>query len=245
MSGTDGLFIPEGKFTIEQAILTLLRMHDSKPIEDVCPVWRDAPGYNLVQLTMTFGGDCTFGRGHNFSYQRSFDEMYDLMGANYFFSGIDEFFRDDLTMVNFEGTLTNAVRAASKTYAFKGRPEYAKILEAGSIDVVSIANNHSMDYLQQGYQDTIQNLSPYAAVSGYERMPIVTVKGVNIGFASNIGWAFDKAQKTFINDAIRTLRAAGADLVVFNFHWGIEGTYRSDATQAPLPVIALTRAPTL
>ncbi len=231
MGGADGLFIPEGKFTIEQAILTLLRMHESKPIENVYPVWREAPGYNLVQVTMTFGGDCTFGRGHNFSYQRSFDEMYDLMGANYFFSGIDEFFSDDLTMINFEGTLTNATRAAAKTYAFKGRPEYAKILPEGSIDVVSVANNHSMDYLQQGFQDTIRNLSPYVAVSGYDRMPIVTVKGVNIGFASNAGWAFDKSQKTFINNAIQTLREAGADLVVFNFHWGIEGTYRSNATQ--------------
>jgi poly-gamma-glutamate synthesis protein (capsule biosynthesis protein) len=62
-------------------------------------------------------------------------------------------------------------------------------------------------------------------------MPIVTVKGVNIGFASNVGWVFDEAQKAFIRDAVQSLRAAGADLVVFNFHWGIERTYSSNATQ--------------
>jgi poly-gamma-glutamate synthesis protein (capsule biosynthesis protein) len=231
MGGTGGLFAPDGRFTIEQAILTLLRMHDSMSVEDVYPGWRDAPGYNQVQVALTFGGDCTFGRGLDFGYRGSFDEMYDLMGANYFFSGIQEFFSDDLTMVNFEGTLTNATRAAVKTFVFKGRPEYAKILPAGSIDVVTVANNHSMDYLQQGFQDTLQNLSPYVAVSGYERMPIVTVKGVNIGFASNVGWVFDEAQKAFIRDAVQSLRAAGADLVVFNFHWGIERTYSSNATQ--------------
>ncbi len=231
MGGAGGLFNPEGNFTIEQAILTLLRMHDSKTIEDVCSDWRDAPGYNQVQVVMTFGGDCTFGRGKDFSYYGSFDEMYDRMGADYFFSGIEEFFNDDLTMVNFEGTLTNATRSAVKTFVFKGRPEYAKILPAGSIDVVTVANNHSMDYLQQGYQDTLQNLAPYVAVSGYDQLPIVTVKGVKIGFASNVGWAFNTAQKEFIDNAIESLRAAGADLVVFNYHWGIERTYHSNATQ--------------
>jgi poly-gamma-glutamate synthesis protein (capsule biosynthesis protein) len=231
MGGTEGLFVPEGKFTIEQAILALLRMHDSKLIENVCPTWREAPGYNQVQIAMTFGGDCTFGRGIDFAYRGSFDEMYDRMGANYFFSGIEEFYNDDLTMVNFEGTLTNATRAAVKTFVFKGPPEYAMILPAGSIDVVTIANNHSMDYYKQGFLDTIQNLSPYVAVSGYERMPIVTVKGVNIGFASNVGWAFDASQKRFISDAVQNLKAAGADFVVFNYHWGIEHTYHSAATQ--------------
>ena len=231
MGGSAGLFAPEGRLTIEQAILSLLRMHDSLPVKGVYSGWRDAPGYNMVQVALTFGGDCTFGRGKDFAYRGSFDEMYDLMGAGYFFSGIEEFYNDDLTMVNFEGTLTNAVNSAVKTFVFKGRPEYAQILPAGSIDVVTVANNHSMDYFAQGYSDTIQNLSPYVAVSGYERMPIVTVKGVKIGFASNVGWVFDASQKSFIEGAVESLRAAGADLVVFNFHWGIERTYHSNATQ--------------
>ncbi|NLA86060.1 MAG: CapA family protein, partial [Clostridiales bacterium] len=231
MGGSDGRFNPEDNFTIEQAILTLLRMHDSKHINTVYSKWRDAPGYNSVQVALTFGGDCTFGRGQNFAYRGSFDEMYDLMGANYFFSGIGEFYDDDLTMVNFEGTLTNAVKHADKTFVFKGHPEYAKLLQSGSIDVVTIANNHSMDYLRQGFEDTVRNLSPYVAVSGYERMPIVTVKGVNIGFASNVGWVYNETQKKFIRDAVRNLREQGADIIVFNYHWGIERAYSSNATQ--------------
>ena len=184
-----------------------------------------------MTLALTFGGDCTLGRGHDFAYSGSFDEMYDQKGASYFFSGIPEFFDDDLTMVNFEGTLTNATAHAYKTFVFKGRPEYAKVLEAGSIDVVSIANNHSMDYLQRGFDDTVRYLSPYVAVSGYERMPIVTVKGIRIGFASNVGWTFDSAQQRFLENAVQSLRARGADLVVFNYHWGIERSYHSDPTQ--------------
>lgn len=231
MGGSDGEFNPLGTYTVEQAILSLRRMQSSLAVTAVADGWREAPGYDSVQLTLTFGGDCTLGRGHNFSYSRSFDEMYDLKGPSYFFSDITEFFDDDLTMVNFEGTLTTSTIHANKTFAFKGRPEYAKVIDEGSIDVVSVANNHSMDYLQRGFDDTVRYLSPYVAVSGYARMPIVTVKGVRIGFASNVGWSFDTAQKNFIDNAIRDLRQRGAELIVFNYHWGIEKSYHSDATQ--------------
>ena len=231
MGGSDGKFNPLGTYTVEQAILSLRRMQSSLAVTAVADGWREAPGYDSVQLALTFGGDCTLGRGHNFAYSNSFDEMYDLKGPSYFFSGISEFFNDDLTMINFEGTLTTATVHANKTFAFKGRPEYAKVIDEGSIDVVSVANNHSMDYLQRGFDDTVRYLSPYVAVSGYARMPIVTVKGVRIGFASNVGWSFDTAQKNFIDDAIRNLRQRGAELIVFNYHWGIEKSYHSDATQ--------------
>lgn len=231
MGGSSGKFSPLGIYTVEQAILSLRRMQSSLAVTEVANGWRDAPGYDSVQLALTFGGDCTLGRGHNFAYSGSFDEMYDTKGASYFFSGISEFFDDDLTMVNFEGTLTTSTSHANKTFAFKGRPEYAKVLDEGSIDVVSVANNHSMDYLQRGFDDTVRYLSPYVAVSGYARMPIITVKGVRIGFASNVGWSFDSAQKTFIDNAIRDLRQRGAELIVFNYHWGIEKSYHSDATQ--------------
>ena len=231
MGGAGGKFSPADSYTIEQSILSIGRMQSSLSVADVAPDWRDAPGYDTVSLALTFGGDCTFGRGFDFSYSGSFDEMYDNQGPAYFFSGIPEFFDDDLTMVNFEGTLTNSTSHANKTFAFKGRPAYAEILQKGSIDVVSVANNHSMDYLQQGFDDTIRNLSPYVQISGYERMPIVTVKGVRIGFASNVGWSFDSDQKRFIENAVQSLRERGAELIVFNYHWGIERSYHSDATQ--------------
>lgn len=231
MSDANGVFTPDAAYSIEQAILTLGRMHQTLTVAGVYENWREIPDYDRVSLALTFGGDCTFGRGRDFPYRGSFDEMYDKKGKNYFFSGIPAFFDDDLTMVDFEGTLTNAKRYAQKKYVFKGRPEYADILTAGSIDVVTVANNHSMDYLQKGFDDTLAHLSSRVAVSGYARMPIIEVKGVRIGFVSNVGWSFDAAQKRFIKNAVASLRKAGADIIIFNYHWGIEGRYKSDATQ--------------
>ena len=232
MSGSGGAFHPKDNLSIEQAVITLLRCGQSAAVETVYEGWRNAPGYDTVSITMSFGGDCTFGRSRNASYAGSFDEMYDKKGAAYFFSNVKEFHTDDLTMVNFEGALTTYnVPRENKEFIFKGRAAYAKILEAGSVDVVTIANNHARDYGNRGLTDTINNLSPYVAVSGYERMPIVTVKGVKVGFASNLGWSFDAAQKKFITDAIRSLRARGAEVIVFNYHWGEERQYKSNATQ--------------
>ena len=231
MGGVWGKFMPQDAYSVEQAILTLMRCYDSCSVEEVYADWVNAPGYDTVSIALTFGGDCTFGRDKSFSYQNSFDQMYDQKGAAYFFSNLKDFHNDDLTMVNFEGTLTDSTAARDKQFVFKGRKEYAKILTAGSIDVVTVANNHSMDYGKQGFRDTINNLAPYVTISGYERLPVVTVKGVKVGFASNNGWAFDNTQKKFITESIQKLREQGAEIIIFNYHWGIEREYRSNATQ--------------
>lgn len=231
MGGGEGRFDAGQALTIEQAILSVGRMLDSVQVTGYAEGWRQAPGYDTVTLALTFGGDCTFGRNRGSAYAGSLDEMYDRKGAAYFFSGISEFFTDDLTMVNFEGTLTNATAGAQKTFVFRGRPAYANILKAGSVDVVTVANNHSADYGTTGYADTLRYLSDVVQVSGYEQMPIVTVKGVRIGFASQVGWTFDSTQKQWIERAVRNLRDRGANIIVFNYHWGIERAYHSNETQ--------------
>lgn len=232
MGGTAGNFLPRDTYSIEQAIVTISRCAASCAVEEQYKAWESAPGYDTVSLTMTFGGDCTFGRSRTASYSGSFDEMYDKMGAAYFFGNVKEFFTDDLTMVNFEGALTTYdVPREEKPFVFKGRAEYAKILQAGSVDVVTVANNHARDYGNIGLADTKKNLAPYVAVSGFGDTPIVEVKGVKVGFASALGWSFDASQKKFITDSIQTLRAQGAEVIVFNYHWGVEREYQHNATQ--------------
>ena len=232
MGGVWGRFMPQDTYSVEQAILTLLRCYESLSVDTVYEGWRQAPGYDTVSITLSFGGDCTFGRMRGGAYAGSFDEMYDKMGPAYFFSNVKEFHSDDLTMINFEGALTTSdTPREAKEFIFKGRPEYARILEEGSVDVACIANNHARDYGDQGLADTIRYLSPYVAVSGYSYQPVLTVKGVKVGFASNLGWSFDASQKQFITDAVANLRAKGAEIIVFNFHWGVERQYTSNATQ--------------
>lgn len=112
-----------------------------------------------VSITLSAAGDVTLGRDENYGYMYSFDDEAKKHGLRYFTKYIEPIFqKDDFTTVNLETTLTTATRKANKQFRFRGDPSYAKILTYGGIDAVNLANNHTYDYLQQGYNDTIANL---------------------------------------------------------------------------------------
>jgi poly-gamma-glutamate capsule biosynthesis protein CapA/YwtB (metallophosphatase superfamily) len=58
---------------------------------------------------------------------------------------------DNLTIANFEGTLTDSEDREDKQFAFKAPASYADILTAGSVEAVNTANNHSHDYGDQSF----------------------------------------------------------------------------------------------
>lgn len=64
----------------------------------------------------------------------------------------------NLTLINHEFTLTNAVTKEKKTFNFKARPNRIKSLKAAGIDFTALGNNHSLDYGLSGLTDTIKNL---------------------------------------------------------------------------------------
>ncbi|MGI6537306.1 MAG: CapA family protein [Caldicoprobacterales bacterium] len=80
-------------------------------------------------------------------------------GNHIFFRNVyDILSSDDFTIVNLEGPLTKSRDKQNKLYNHKGKPEYIDILTAGSIEAVSFSNNHSYDYGQSGYEETLSLL---------------------------------------------------------------------------------------
>ena len=107
-----------------------------------------------VSLTLSVVGDCTLGTDETFDYDTSLNACYDNNGKDYFFKNVKSIFEaDDLTIANFEGTLTDSDAREDKTFAFKAPAEYAQILTSGSVEAVNTANNHSHDYGEQSYTD--------------------------------------------------------------------------------------------
>lgn len=108
-----------------------------------------------------------------------------------YFAGVaDLLIRADLALVNLECPLTNRGVLISKNFNFRARPELVEILKAGSIDVVTLANNHTMDYGAIGMEDTMDTLTD-ADIAHFgagmtlpeARMPaIVERRGLRIGF---------------------------------------------------------------
>lgn len=182
-----------------------------------------------VTLTVTFAGDCTLGTDINYENERSFNSRWQAEegDATYFLRNVaDLFVSDDLTVVNMEGALTEGGERADKKFAFRGKPEYAKILSSASVEAATLANNHSQDYGQTGYDDTIAALDAEGVQSfGYDRIAYLDVKGVKVAL---IGSYFpeDSAENTKeMTDNIAAARAEGAQLVIVYVHWGQEHEY--------------------
>lgn len=204
-------------------------------------------------ITLSFAGDCTLGSDPKFSYAGSFHERFAIEGENhaYFFENVRPIFeKDTISFVNFEGTLTASDERAEKTYTFKGPAHYTEILKAGDIEVVSLANNHTYDFHEVGYQDTKKALEEakieYAAGSKYALFAVSPEKTevvkearekkadeTYIGYAAFSIWYDDGEVRANIKKAIDTLRAQGADAVFMSFHWGLEGeNYPYDVQKA-------------
>lgn len=193
---------------------------------------------NIIDITISAAGDCTLGYDVNFGYTNSFN--YEFFKQNkdytYFFKNVKDIFsKDDLTIVNFEGTLTNETKMANKKFRFKGLPEFTNILKAGSIEAVNLANNHTYDYLVKGYKDTINYLGKSGIIYfGREHRRIVEIKGIKVGLLGYEGWSNTKALRNRIKSDIKYLKSKGAKLVIVSFHWGEERKYFANATQKGL-----------
>lgn len=194
-----------------------------------------------VSLTISSTGDCTLGTDENFSYSTSLNAYYESYGADYFFQNVRSIFqKDDLSIVNMEGTLTDETAREAKTFAFKAPAKYAAILSGSSIEAANLANNHSHDYGKKSYTDTISALDDAGIASfGYNRVKIFKVKGIKVGVTGIYELADHQKRASQVKKNIKALKKAGAQIIIVNFHWGIEKQYTPDENQKALAHLAI------
>jgi len=180
-------------------------------------------------FTVTLGGDTTLGSTDDLRKRDDcFENVAQEKGYGWFFSGLADLFgSDDLTLVNFEGTLTEETGKKEKKFNFKGPAEYTDILTLGSVEAVTIANNHTLDYGTKGREDTIANLENAGiTVSGNGILGVFEKNGVKVGMT---GYCFPyKDGRKDISKDVKALREMGCQIVIASFHWGSE--YRADFT---------------
>lgn len=195
-----------------------------------------------VKITVSMVGDCTIGTDEQFDKSSNFDAFYIVKkDPGYFFQGVrDVFAADDLTVINMEGTLTETDTRQDKTYAFKGDPKYTEILTAGNVDAANLANNHSKDYGEQSYTDTIQYLeSAGIATFGYDRTSVLDIKGIKVGLVGIYVLADGMERQQQLIDNIQSVKNQGAQVVIVSFHWGTEKATYPDDIQKTLAHIAV------
>ena len=176
-----------------------------------------------VHYVLTFAGDCTLANQKGSSLTSGF---IGLVGQNYdhpFADVIDLFKNDTATFINLECTFTESNNAANKRFNFKGPKDYINILTRGSVEFANVANNHSYDYGEEGYQDTVSLLKEHGIAYGEHKKTTLfeVADGLKIGV-----YSMDAPTNTNgLASGIQSLKEAGADIIVASMHWGEEYWY--------------------
>ena len=223
LAATGEVTIPETELSDDPSEATVpTEPAETKPIETEPKEKR---------YVLSFAGDCTLGSvSKNWNNRNHFIQT---IGENYdypFDNVRDYFEKDDFTLINLEGPLTDSSSGAqSKTFAFRGPTAYTQIMTGSSVEAVTLANNHAEDYGKAGYESTTKVLKD-AGITYVEKngtAMYTTENGLKIGLYAA---AFD-FNTSDIQNSIAKLRKNGAEIVICAFHWGEEGVYRPDASQ--------------
>ena len=217
-------------------------------------------------ITLVAGGDVTLGA--------HYEEWVDGLRAKgqsgpwvdgWGFSEVKPLFAGaDLVVVNLECPFTTRGEPIPKNFNFRARPSTVSVLVDAGVRVVSLANNHLMDYGPDGVADTIAALDGVgiahfgagANLAEARRPAIVEVGGLRIAFLGYLilgekhpepavvwatettaGVAGHPSDWTVVEKMVREDVAAAkahADLVIPFFHWGREGSKGPDAYQLAL-----------
>jgi poly-gamma-glutamate capsule biosynthesis protein CapA/YwtB (metallophosphatase superfamily) len=155
--------------------------------------------------------------------------------------------RADLSMVNLETAITTGgTPAPGKQFTFRAPATAFTALKAGGVDVVSMANNHGMDYMESGLNDSLQAIKrtrfptvgigrdaddaykPYRVTVKGNRLAIIGATQVLDDHLISAWTATDAkgglASAKNVTRMVQAVREArkGADAVIVHLHWGGE-----------------------
>ncbi len=206
------------------------------------------PEYFVVSMV----GDCTLSaspdkREWGIGFQRTVggDCSYPFANTRDFLNG------DYLTIANLECSLSDRHYSSIEQFSFLGQADYANILSDGSVEFVTLANNHTMDFGQGAYDDTAAALDAAGVrYAGEDECFVYQVEnGPKIGlyclYNGLTGNAFsllsESAQqklvaesKDMIDAAVQKLAGQGADYTIACLHMGTEGHYETTEVQVEL-----------
>ena len=197
-------------------------------------------------LTMIFVGDIMLDRGveaivNNYdNYRYPFLKTFDVLKSA------------DLAFGNLEGPISDGGQKQGSIYSFRFEPQVVEGLKFAGFDVLSLANNHILDYGREALGNTISileenSINSIGAGDNYleANNPLIKeIGGVKIAF---LGYALMnpkgyEASKDYsgtssfelerVENEVKTFKALGiADIVVISFHWGEEYQTRSNKKQ--------------
>lgn len=217
----------------------ILSYHRSAPGSDVIAdcepdaAAATSPSHEKTITRISFAGDFLLGSDFGESSGGTFNRALASKGAAYFVEKLRGIFsEDDFTVVNCESVFTDSeLKERDKNhdiaYWYRGPTANADLFTEGSIEVVSIANNHIYDYGEAGREDTIEALEARDIIWGDDKKPII-LEDNGIKIALYMCTMYGSYQASGILEQIAELRTQ-ADFVIVYYHGGTERVYVPDA----------------
>ncbi len=190
----------------------------------------------LASVTISAVGDCTLGDSAGTERAKgSFHQVFEESGrdlARPFSLVKGELSKDDLTIANLEGTLTTEGCRRDVPFAFRGKPEFAKMLPLGSVEIVNLSNNHTPDCGPRGLAETKKALDD-AGVGwfGVGKIEERTINGIQVVTLGYTGGRLEVREQVMKEVAAHK---KPDNLVIVSFHWGIEGEHAANTVQIKL-----------
>ena len=235
------VIVPVSSLTADNYFIKNVQLgNDTIRIEEIAKqgmIPEQPPNQPEPSLKIVVGGDVLL--------DRSVGRLIDRQGNDSIWGDVKSILNSaDITMVNLENPLShNGSREKDKQFTFRGKPEYVKALKSAGIDIVSLANNHIIDYGEIALLDTMKHLDGagilYAGAGQNEdtaSMPAYFDKGKIISAylsSSHIipfaHWRAGKGKPGVASayDPARLLTevkmaSEKADVVLVYLHWGEE-----------------------
>ncbi len=198
-----------------------------------------------VLITITGTGDFTVG-GDSRKSGSLWQKELDRNGGDFNFAlknVRDILLADDLTIVNFEGTLTNSsyvpANKRENQFLFSASPDHVRMLTENGVEAVAFDNNHVMDHGEEVYEETMGYFDQAGVVySTPEHLGVIEVKGVEIAMLSYL--CIDRYDELWerVPAAIQAAKAQ-YPIVIVNFHWGNEKRYDPTKNQIKMGRLAV------
>lgn len=192
---------------------------------------------------------------HNSQYKDAYNSSTDTYDFSYVFEDIKQYISSaDIAIGNLETTFAGKEKGYSNYPRFNTPEQLAQNLKDFGIDVLSTANNHSMDTNYNGVVSTLDYLDEAGiAHTGTNRNPeeqntilIKDVNGIKIAFlaftygTNGISVPTDKSycvnliDDDFILKQIELAKKENPDLICASMHWGVEYQTKQNTEQERL-----------
>ena len=183
-------------------------------------------------MTLDFVGDVLLAAENGYDGFWSFNQFAYETEPSYYFSAMrDLFSSDDFTIANCENVFSDRAldpveKEGEFTYWYRSGTANAEIYPAGSIEIVSLANNHTLDYGPEGRDDTLAALREAGMTVVPEGHSVTLTKG-NLRVGLLCISMYSEYQLTPITDWLAAASET-TDYQIVYYHGGTERTFLPD-----------------